>query len=46
MRGYITENDFQAIDSTALQLPLHGRALELIAVEPDLADSAQLVEVE
>lgn len=46
MRGYITENDFQAIDSTALLLPLHGRALELIAVEPDLADSVQLVEVE
>ncbi|HNY09321.1 MAG TPA: biosynthetic peptidoglycan transglycosylase, partial [Tenuifilaceae bacterium] len=46
MRGYITENDFQAIDSTALQLPLHGRALELIAVEPDLADSAQSVGIE
>ena len=46
MRGYITENDFQAIDSTALQLPLHGRALELIAVEPDLADSTQSVGIE
>jgi len=45
-RGLITENDFQTIDSTALQLPLHGRALELITVEPDLADSTQSVGME